>query len=242
MSRRVLLFIVLAGIFAALAVRLGFWQLDRLAERRAHNARLYSRFATAPVSVASLPRDTAESRYRRVIIEGTWDLPREALLVSRTRNGSPGVNFVTPLRRAGTDTAVLVNRGWVYAQDAKDPAERDRWRPATDSASGEAFVDVYPAGLPGAALTPGDSLHIRRLEPAALASRYPYPIAPYYLVVQPSVADTTSRRDSTPVRLSLPPMSEGPHQSYALQWFAFAAVAIGGAGVFAVQDRRRRRA
>jgi surfeit locus 1 family protein len=236
------LFIVLASIFAALAVRLGFWQLDRLAERRALNARLYSRFAAPPVTLAALPRDTAESRYRRVTLEGTWDLAREALLVSRTRNGSPGINFITPLRRAGTDTAVLVNRGWVYAQDAKDPAEVARWRPPSDSATGEGFVDVYPAGLPGAAQTPGDSVHIRRLDPDALKSRYPYPIAAYYLVVQPSTADTTTRRDSTPVRLSLPPMSEGPHRSYALQWFAFAAVAIGGAGVFAVQDRRRRAA
>lgn len=237
-----MLFVVVAALAAAGCVRLGIWQLSRLAERRAFNARLYARVAAAPVALEALPRDTVESRYRRVQLAGTWDVAREVRLVSRTRNGSPGINFVTPLRLAGTDTAVLVNRGWVYAQDAKTPAEPARWRPRGDSATGIAFVDVFPMGLPGAARLATDAATIRRLEPAALRDAFPYPIAPFYLVLQPSVADTTTERDSTPVRLAVPPMSEGPHRSYALQWFAFATVAIVGAGVFVRADRRRRQA
>jgi surfeit locus 1 family protein len=232
--------VLVAVVAAAGCVRLGLWQLSRLEERRAFNARLYARFAAPPVPLAALPTDTAESRYRRVALEGTWDTTREVRLVSRTRNGSPGINFVTPLRRAGTDTVVLVNRGWVYAQDAKTPAEPARWRPRRDTATGVAFVDVFPMGLPGPATVEGDTAVIRRLEPAALRARWPYPIAAYYLVLQPSATDTTIERDSTPVRLALPPMSEGPHRSYALQWFAFATVAVVGAGVFVRADRRRR--
>lgn len=233
------MFVGCAVLAAAGCVRLGLWQLSRLAERRAFNARLYARFAEPPVSLATLSPDTAQSRYRRVQLEGTWDVAREVRLVSRTRNGSPGVNFVTPLRRPGTDTAVLVNRGWVYAQDAKTPAESGRWHPRSEAATGVAFVDIFPAGLPGAARTPGDSTTIRRLDPAALRDRWPYPIAPYYLVLQPMAEDTTVYRDSTPVRLTLPPMSEGPHRSYAFQWFGFATVAIVGAALFARADRRR---
>lgn len=231
---------MIAVLAAAGCVRLGLWQWSRLEERRAFNARLYARFAAEPVALDALPADTAESRYRRVRLEGTWDTAREVRLVSRTRNGSPGINFVTPLRLPGRDTAVLVNRGWVYAQDAKTPAEPDRWRPRGDTATGTAFVDVFPAGLPGAAWLETDSSVIRRLEPAALRGRWPYPVASYYLVVQPDDADTTTFRETTPVRLTLPPMSEGPHRSYAFQWFAFATVALVGAGAVARQDRRRR--
>lgn len=227
---------------AAGCVRLGVWQLSRLAERRAFNARLYARFAEPPVPLAAVSPDTATSRYRRVLLDGTWDVEREVRLVSRTRNGSPGVNFVTPLRRPGTDTAVLVNRGWVYAQDAKTPADPGRWHPRGAQATGVAFVDIFPAGLPGDARSPGDSATIRRLDPAALRDRWPYPIASYYLVLQPMAEDTTVHRDSTPVRLTLPPMSEGPHRSYALQWFAFAAVAVVGAAFFVRADLRRRSA
>lgn len=224
-------FLALAFAAAAVCVRLGMWQLDRLAERRAVNARLYGRLAAPPVPIAALPRDTAAARYRRVLLAGAWDLSREAVLVSRTRNGSPGVNLVTPLRLPGRDTALLVNRGWVYAQDARRVAEPARWRPPRDSADGVAFVDVFPAGLAGDAAGT-DAGVLRRLDPPALAARYPYPVAPYYLVVLPSPEDTTTRRDSTPARLDVPPMSDGPHRSYAIQWFSFAAVAVVGGIAF----------
>lgn len=222
---------MLAFAAAVACARLGVWQLDRLAERRAVNARLYGRLEAPPVPLAGLPRDTASARYRRVLLAGTWDLAREAALVSRTRNGSPGVNLVTPLRIPGRDTAVLVNRGWVYAQDARRVAEPARWRPPRDTADGVAFVDVFPAGLAGEAAGVEAGV-LRRLDPPAIAARYPYPIAPYYLVVLPSREDTTTRRDSTPARLDVPPMSDGPHRSYAIQWFSFAAVAIVGGLAF----------
>lgn len=240
MSRKAWGFVIVALLVAAGCVRLGIWQLARLGERRQFNARLYARFAEAPLAWDAIPSDTAASRYRRVALAGTWDMAHEVVLASRTRNGSPGVNFVTPLRLPGRDTAVLVNRGWVYAQDAKTPADPGRWRPRGDRAEGLAFVDVFPMGLPGAVADAASPGVIRRLDPVALRARYPYPVAPYYFVLQPSPEDTTVHRDSTPVRLALPPMSEGPHQSYALQWFAFATVALAGAGVYARTDRRRR--
>jgi surfeit locus 1 family protein len=238
LSRRALSFAVIAVLFAALAVRLGIWQLHRLEERRTFNAKLASRWASAPIPIDSLPVDTALARYRRVRIAGTWDHAHEVLLVSRTHNGSPGVNFITPLKRAGSDTAILVNRGWVYASEAK-AVDRARWRELSDSAVGDAFMDVYPMGLAGDPSGDAKAGTIRRLEPAALRSRFPYPIATMYAVLQPSVRDTTQRRDSTLVRLALPALSEGPHRSYAIQWFFFATVALVGAGAYLVADRRR---
>ena len=72
-----------------------------------------------------------------------YDFANEYALASRTRQGSPGVNIMTPLRIAGTDTAVLVNRGWVYAPDAMtvdlDPLAGARERNGNGvSARGEA--------------------------------------------------------------------------------------------------------
>jgi len=70
----------------------------------------------------------------------------------------------------------------------------------------------------------------------------PFPIAPYYLVALDSMAE--SRRmngipSSTPVRLGLPVMDDGPHLNYAIQWFTFAVVALVGVGTLIAQDIKR---
>jgi cytochrome oxidase assembly protein ShyY1 len=42
------------------------------------------------------------------------------------------------------------------------------------------------------------------------------------------------------VRLEVPALDEGPHLSYAIQWFFFAAVAVVGAGYVVAQGRKGR--
>jgi surfeit locus 1 family protein len=41
------------------------------------------------------------------------------------------------------------------------------------------------------------------------------------------------------VRVPAPALDEGPHMSYAIQWFAFATVAIVGGVAFVRAGRRR---
>ncbi|HLE56041.1 MAG TPA: SURF1 family cytochrome oxidase biogenesis protein, partial [Rhodothermia bacterium] len=123
-SRPLLIFaIVLAAIFIAL----GFWQLGRLSERRAVNASLASRAAAASVPIARLPTDTANAHYRRISVAGAYDYANETILTLRSRDGSPGVNIVTPARLPANDTALLVVRGWVYSPDGKT-VDLTRWR------------------------------------------------------------------------------------------------------------------
>ena len=118
MTRRNILAALLAVVVAAVCVRLGIWQLQRLGERRARNAAVSARLAAPPVSLNQLPGDPTAARYRRVRLTGTLDFDHEIVLIGRSRQGAPGVHIVTPLRLDGSDRAVLVNRGWVYAPDA----------------------------------------------------------------------------------------------------------------------------
>jgi cytochrome oxidase assembly protein ShyY1 len=39
----------------------------------------------------------------------------------------------------------------------------------------------------------------------------------------------------------LPELSEGPHLSYAIQWFSFAVVALVGSAILVRRDRRAKR-
>ena len=158
MRRRTILLLVLAAVVAAVCVRLGFWQLGRLAERRAANTLVSTRLDSAVVDVARLPADTALARYRRVTVRGTYDFEHEIVLSGRSRAGSPGVNLLTPLRVAGADTAVLVNRGWVYAPDAAT-ADLTRFRESLTVVRG--YTDTLVQGI--TASNPGQKRVVRRL-------------------------------------------------------------------------------
>jgi surfeit locus 1 family protein len=229
MARRMLLFAALALAGAALFVRLGFWQLDRLGQRRDRNRLLAARLAAPPAQWS----DTTAVRYRRVRLAGKPDYEREIVLVGRSRAGSPGVNLVTPLRLAGSDTAVLVNRGWVYSPDASkvDPT---RWREG-ESLAVEGYVEAFTD--PGPGDVPAQQRVARRLSHRAVSARFPYPIAPAYVVAIDS-AKTSSA--NAPVRPALPAPDDGPHLGYALQWFAFALIAVVGAGIAITTGRRDR--
>ena len=67
------------------------------------------------------------------------------------------------------------------------------------------------------------------LDRTALEKRFNYPLKPYYVVLTAPLGDTTQ---NTPPRLTVPPMDEGPHRSYAIQWFSFAAISIIGTILF----------
>ena len=43
---------------------------------------------------------------------------------------------------------------------------------------------------------------------------------------------TEAQSDSTPARLGSPALDDGPHVSYAIQWFAFAIISIVGLVIF----------
>ncbi|HEY0970692.1 MAG TPA: SURF1 family protein [Gemmatimonadales bacterium] len=233
MRRSAILFLVIAAAAAFLFVRLGFWQLGRLQERKTRNAVVAVRLDSAMVGPELLPADTGLLRYRRVAVSGVYDHANEVILAGRTRQGSPGVNFYTPLRIPGRDTAILVNRGWVYSPDATD-VDAARWRePARAEVRG--FALPFPAPGRGDPVIHGRERTLRHPELAAMRELIPYPIAGYYLVQ----TDTTDFDiDSTPARLAPPALDEGPHLSYALQWFSFAAIALGGAGVMAWNGRK----
>src|SRR5258708_34745032 len=96
--------VVIAVVLTLGFMRMGGWQLARLNQRQLINAELASRAVDAPVSISQLPTDTANAHYRRVSVEGAYDYANEIVLTLRSREGSPGVNIVTPLKPPTTDT------------------------------------------------------------------------------------------------------------------------------------------
>ncbi len=243
---------ITAIIIAGVCIRLGLWQLDRLDERRTENGRIAAGIGGAPVELDAVGSDSSRSRALRVRVHGEYDFDNEIVLINRSRDGSPGVNILTPVRIPGRDTAVMVNRGWVYSPDGAS-IDAARWREPV-GATGLAVVSWQPTPggpprTPGATSSRGGvaTRRVPRLDRDAIAAMVPYPIAPFQLVLLDSAAiekagpayggaglgpmGTAEPADRTrPVRIPLPALDEGPHKSYAMQWFAFATIALIGTG------------
>ena len=218
-------FAVVAAFFAILCLGLGFWQIRRLQARQAANAILSGRRFAPEVSLDSLPPDTADAHFRRVHIRGIYDHGQEIIYTLRGRNGSPGVNILTPVLRPNKDTAVLVNRGWVYSPDGTS-IDTAPWREA-DTLNGHGFVETFPTKGPFPPPSPTRPRSFRRLDRSALAKLFPYPIANYFVVLTDSAASP-----SAPPRVEPAPLDEGPHRMYAIQWFSFATISIIGLVIF----------
>lgn len=229
MSRvRLALFVTLAVVLAAGCVRLGFWQISRLHQRQARNALVRSRLDSAEVDVTALPSDST-ARFRRVRVTGTPDYGHQLIWAARIHNGSPGVNFLTPYRVAGRDSAILVDRGWIYSPDGATVQDEARWRDTATTLTG--FVELYPDAK-GATFASRPSV-VSHLSYDVVAKSMPYPIAHRYVAM---IGDSVMAPDRI-ARLTLPPLDEGPHFSYAIQWFSFALVALIGAGYVVSRSR-----
>ena len=173
LERRDVAGLAAAFLVAAGCVRLGWWQVARLHERRAHNAVLRAIRARPPLGVTgSLPADSA--RDRRLYARGAYDYTRERLWRARSYEGVPGVDLVTPLRLAD-GAAVLVDRGWAPSADAYH-VNQEAYREG-DSA------DVLGIGLV-APRARGD------VDPGVLQDSVPYPLFPFVLQQFPSDSPT----------------------------------------------------
>ena len=224
MKARIVAFVALAIGLAAVFVRLGLWQLDRLGERHAANDRARHLLALSAIPAESL-KFVLEQVNRRAIVSGVPDYEREFVHAGRSRNGSPGVHIYTPIRTGDGDT-FLVNRGWVYAADAAT-VDRSRWREERRIFHG------YVRKIPMADTTVSQQSNVVRvLNSDATTKLFPYPVANLYVV------SLDSAGENVPARLPEPDLTNGPHLSYAIQWFCFAAIALIGAGIVLARSRQ----
>lgn len=207
--------LALAGI--AVLISLGNWQLDRLAQRRAANAVLAEQLAADPLDlndpapeVDSLPSMPG----RAATVTGEFDLAQQFWLKLQNFGGQAGGHLIAPLRIAGREEAVLVDRGWVPFSDA-DPA---RWEQYDEPGQVTIYGIIRRSETSDRASVPAEgSREWFRVDVGAMAQRLPYALLPIYLYQTDDDEQTPPLREQPEVDLS-----EGPHLSYALQWFSFA--------------------
>jgi surfeit locus 1 family protein len=201
---------ILVAVLVPLTLGLGFWQLDRAAQKRAIEESRLASYGTLPAGEEQL-MDAAP--FGRVELEGRYDATRQFLLDNQIRRGVPGYVVVTPFDTVGGQR-VLVSRGWIAAPTARaelpdarapDSQERivgSRWTPHDTTIDKTPWGSGWPKRI--------EQFDGARMREAARASQS---IDFRIEEGQPgSLEPIIVGEEMSPLR----------HTGYAVQWFAMA--------------------
>jgi surfeit locus 1 family protein len=216
--------VVLLGM--AFLARLGIWQLDRLEQRKAHNAQIIQQLGLPPLplTVETLPDDLSTMKYRRASASGEFDFSHQVVLLYQNWMNTPGVHLITPLVLEDGSRAVLVDRGWI----PNDQAAPENWsqfdNPGPAHVNG--FVQlsqVVPSHSRKTTqeIATGPQSEWYRVDIEAIQDQMPYQLLPVYILQSPPETEDTLLPYQVEPEFDL---SNGSHLSYAIQWFSFAAI------------------
>ena len=242
--RRPWIFVTILVIIAALVmIRLGIWQLDRLTGRRAFNEQVLSQIDEPPLLLTDdvVSGDVGTLEFRTVQIEGEYDLANTLVLGNQVWDDQIGVHLLTPLKIAGMETVILVDRGWIPFEDWKNRNLIAYDKTGTVSVKGMLRVTQTKLGLRDCLdETVGEApFQVWCLALDGIAGYLPYDLLSVYLIQAPDGEQTA------PLYRVIPQIeiTEGPHLGYAVQWFTFTAILLIGYPFFVrreVQARERK--
>jgi surfeit locus 1 family protein len=204
--------------FCALTVSLGLWQTRRAAEKESLQAMLDRRTAEPPLELSPAPASWDAVAMRRVSARGEYAGRFGILLDNKVYRGRVGYQVVTPLRIAGGNLHVLVNRGWIAAGRTRDDLP-------------QVPLPRGPQTVEGIAIMPPERVY-------ELAADTPRNAVWQHLVLEryrawsglelaPFVLEQTNDAGDGLVReWDRPDSGADRHRSYALQWFALAVLAV----------------
>lgn len=252
MTTRLVAALVLLAVVAATCVSLGNWQLDRAAERDAIAHAIESGRQSAPLALDSSTPPGQFQNWRQARAEGTWLPQFTVLLENRNFNGRPGFWVATPLLLGdASGSALLVLRGWIPRPVAPGETLPDLSPPeGVQAVSGQMMERVprlfelwsfggtdpntLPAGFQRADSRPP---RVQNLDLARYADATGLKLLPVVLEqTSPEAAEPGSMIREWP----LPPTDSDTNRGYALQWFSFAAIAMGAWIVIAWRALRKR--
>ncbi|WP_157426165.1 SURF1 family protein [Agromyces salentinus] len=234
-SRRWAGYLALVVVFAIVCCALGMWQFARRAEARAEIARIDANYDAQAVPVQDelpeLDGFDVDQRWQVVALSGRYLADEEVVVRNRPNQGGAGFEVLTPFL-LDDGSVFVVDRGWV-AQDS-EARPSDYAAPPTGQVEVEARLKAGEGRINGRT-SAGDEFATIDLDELAERVDQPTYTGAYGLLVQ-----SGAEAADPPVAATRPLRDEGPHLSYALQWFVFAIMGFVGLGWAARQERRAR--
>ena len=209
-------------LLLCLLVSLGFWQLDRAEQKKELLSQYQRNAADAAVAIDGNLRAVGDFRYRRAVAFGRFLADRQVLLDNQFNGSQVGYHVFTAMKLDGTETLLLVNRGWI-------PMGSNR------AVIPDIEVVDTPVRVLGLLNTPPEvGMRLGSLNQSSgewplvtpymdtefLAETFGEPVLPYILMLDPENAHGYVREWQI---VSFPPEK---NLGYAFQWFTMAAALV----------------
>ena len=171
--------------------------------------------------IDKLLADNTDFRYRRVILEGHYDVKHQFLLDNQFNNGKVGYFILTPFILASDSQTVLINRGWVLMNKDRRQLPDIEFKPPEEKLSITGVVNHFPevglilegADEPGK----GWPSVVQLIDAQKIANKLNRPILDFQ--IQLSVEQPYGYVREWQINTRIPPEK---HVAYAFQWFALA--------------------
>jgi surfeit locus 1 family protein len=196
-----------------LFANLGLWQLRRLDERRAFNDLVRSELATAPQTISP---EMIPAEWQRVVLRGTFVADTEVLVANRAQHGQPGYWLLGAFETA--NGVVAVNRGFLARATV---AQGDLSELPVGEVELVGLVQQSRSGVFATSVGTSGVIEISQVDLARLGERWSEPLAPFWV-------HAASAQGASLEPVVDPVLDDGPHLSYAGQWFIFALIGVGG--------------
>lgn len=208
-----------------LFISLGQWQWNKASVKGDLQSLLDTRMAEPAVHLSSTLVDPQAMRYRQLVVRGSYEPQYQILIDNRIYREQAGYHVLTPLRIEGSETRVLVNRGWIPALAEHRQIPQVTTPVGIVEVAGMAIVPgtrFFTLGAePDKQLASPQQIVWQNLELARYAQTVNFPLQPIVVQLAPeSDAGGFAREWPRPAeRLE-------QHLSYALQWWGFAIATV----------------
>ena len=212
-----------------LMINLGLWQFDRYHERLGFNEIVSARIEAQPQDLNELlleietgTKPANEAEWLNVFASGEYLDEQTVNAVNRSQGGFSGVDPLTPMRIAGGNQLVLVNRGFI-AQSAQNQ-EFAQAPVGTVEILGR--VRVSEVRKTGGLSDPADGVlkEVINIDLNRLGQQIQDLNTEIFIeVLKSNPADSMLL-----VPISDPILSSGSHLSYTAQWFIFSVFVAAG--------------
>ncbi len=215
-----------AIFFSLLGLALGFWQLDRAAQKEALQASILAQAGKSPLDNAQVLALAAQGRmqesgvlYHPAHLKGIWLPEQTVYLDNRQMDAKVGFFVFTPFRLEPQGQVLMVQRGWVPRN-----FEARAQLPEVQTPAGMVVVDgdiaLAPSKLyaPGA---PGEGPIRQNLDLEQYRSQTGLPLEAF-TVRESGPPSQGLRRQWAVVNFGIE-----KHYGYAFQWFALSLLVAG---------------
>jgi len=197
-------------------VGLGLWQLDRLEVRKADNEQIRAASEAPSRRIEDLLDEPDILDHTAVTLTGVYRTDLSFLVANRTFDTRPGSWLATPVELADGRLAV-VSRGWIPRSVVAADALATISSPTGDVVISGRLFDSVDGGRIGEGRAPLPE--ISRIELDVVSELLGVDVVGRWVQLE----SQDPPRSDLPVPVPPPILDDGPHLSYAFQWFFFSA-------------------